>query len=205
MNNKQIIISVGREFGSGGHAIAQDIAIRFGLPLYDSNLLQEIAAENNLDAQNLHKYDEKPKLKLFYRNVQGYSNSPEENIANLQFDYLRDKAASGESFVIVGRCAEEVLKHYPCMVSVFILGDMEKKIERLMQLHNISADKAESMIVQNNKKRKAYHNHYCKGRWGDSRNYELSINSSKLGLEKTADLIEDYIHERIKSSESSRN
>ncbi len=198
MDNKQVIISVSREFGSGGHAIAQDISERFGLPLYDSNLLQEIANEKDLDVQNLRKYDEKPKIKLFSRNVQGYSNSPEENIANIQFDYLREKADSGESFVIVGRCSEEVLKNYSCMIPVFILGDMDKKIERLMQLHNISANKAESMIIQNNKKRKAYHNHYCTGKWGDSRNYELSVNSSKLGLEKTADLIENYVNERLK-------
>lgn len=197
MENKQVIISVSREFGSGGHVIAQMLADRFGLPLYDSNLLQEIADQKNLDVQNLRKYDEKPKIKLFSRNVQGYSNSPEENIANIQFDFIRGKADKGESFVIVGRCSEEVLKNYPCMLSVFILGDMDKKIERIAKLHDVSANKAESMIVLNNKKRKMYHNHYCKGKWGDSRNYELSVNSSKLGLEKTADFIESYIRERI--------
>lgn len=197
MENKQVIISVSREFGSGGHVIAQMLADRFGLPLYDSNLLQEIADQKNLDVQNLRKYDEKPKIKLFSRNVQGYSNSPEENIANIQFDFIRTKADKGESFVIVGRCSEEVLKNYPCMLSVFILGDMDKKIERIAKLHDVSANKAESMIVLNNKKRKMYHNHYCKGKWGDSRNYELSVNSSKLGLEKTADFIESYIRERI--------
>lgn len=197
MENKQVIISVSREFGSGGHVIAQMLADRFGLPLYDSNILQEIADQKNLDVQNLRKYDEKPKIKLFSRNVQGYSNSPEENIANIQFDFIRGKADKGESFVIVGRCSEEVLKNYPCMLSVFILGDMDKKIERIAKLHDVSANKAESMIVLNNKKRKMYHNHYCKGKWGDSRNYELSVNSSKLGLEKTADFIESYIRERI--------
>lgn len=197
MENKQVIISVSREFGSGGHVIAQMLADRFGLPLYDSNILQEIADQKNLDVQNLRKYDEKPKIKLFSRNVQGYSNSPEENIANIQFDFIRGKADKGESFVIVGRCSEEVLKNYPCMLSVFILGDMDKKIERIAKLHDVSANKAESMIVLNNKKRKMYHNHYCKGKWGDSRNYELSVNSSKLGLEKTADFIESYIRARI--------
>lgn len=201
MEHKQIIISVGREFGSGGHAIAQELADRFGLQLYDSNLLQEIADNKNLNVQNLRKYDEKPKIKLFSRSVQGYSNSPEENIANIQFDFLREKANKGDSFVIVGRCAEEVLKNYSCMVSIFILGDLEKKIQRIVELYGIRENKAENMIIQNNKKRKSYHNHYCKGKWGDSRNYELSINSSRLGLEKTTDFIEHYIKERIENME----
>lgn len=198
MNEKQIIISVGREFGSGGHAIAEMLSKRFDLPLYDSNLLMEIAASKNLDVKNLQKYDEVPKNRLFSRSVHGHSSSPEENIANIQFDYLRKKAANGDSFVIVGRCADEILKEFSCMTTIFILGDMETKIERIVKLYNVSHEKAKSIVEKTNKQRKSYHNYYCKGKWGDSRNYELSINSSKLGLERTADIIEDYINEKIK-------
>lgn len=198
MNSKQIIISVGREFGSEGHVIAEILAERFCLPLYDSNLLQEIAEKKNLNVKNLEKYDEVPKNRLFSRNVQGFSNSPEENIAKIQFDYLRKKAESGESFVIVGRCSEEILKNYACMTSIFILGDMEAKIDHIVKKNNISRAEAEKLIVSNNRKRKLYHNHYCQGKWGDSRNYELSINSSKLGLDTTADIIEKYIREKMK-------
>lgn len=193
MGTKQMIISVGREFGSGGHEIAEMIAEKFALPLYDNNLLREIADEKNLNFEKLEKYDEKPKIKLFSRNVQGYSNSPEENIANIQFDFLRKKAEAGESFVIVGRCAEEILKNYDCLTTVFILGDLSAKIERISRIYNVSADKAENIIVQRDKKRKSYHNHYCKNKWGDSRNYEISVNSSRIGVEKTAELIEGYI------------
>ena len=195
----QLIISVGREFGSGGHMIAQMLADRFSLPLYDRSLLYEIAEVKNLNIKDLEKYDEKPRMKFFSRNVNGYSNSPEENIAKIQFDYLRKKAEKGESFVIVGRCAEEVLKDFDCLVTVFILGDVDKKIERIARINNITESEAEAMIQQQNRKRKQYHNHYSKNKWGDSRNYEISVNSSKIGFEKTADIIEEYIKMKMEA------
>lgn len=195
---KQLIISLGREFGSGGHIIAQQLAERYKIPLYDSNLLRDVAVEKKMNAEKLQKYDENPKNVLFTRTVRGYSSSPEENIARMQFDYLKSKADAGESFVIVGRCAESVLKGNPNLISIFILGDMEQKIVRTMESNNISKEKAVMLIEQQDKKRKTYHNHYCEGKWGDSRNYDLSINSSKLGLDETTRIIAEYIDSRRK-------
>lgn len=195
---KQLIISLGREFGSGGHIIAQQLAERYKIPLYDSNLLRDVAVEKELNAETLQKYDENPKNVLFTRTVRGYSSSPEENIARMQFDYLKSKADAGESFVIVGRCAESVLKGNPNLISIFILGDMEQKIVRTMERNNISREKALKLIEQQDRKRKTYHNHYCEGKWGDSRNYDLSINSSKLGLDETTRIIAEYIDSRRK-------
>ena len=195
---KQLIISLGREFGSGGHIIAQQLAERYKIPLYDSNLLRDVAVEKEMNAEKLQKYDENPKNVLFTRTVRGYSSSPEENIARMQFDYLKSKADAGESFVIVGRCAESVLKGNPNLISIFILGDMEQKIVRTMESNNISKEKAVMLIEQQDKKRKPYHNHYCEGKWGDSRNYDLSINSSKLGLDETTRIIAEYIDSRRK-------
>ena len=88
---KQLIISVGREFGSGGHVIAEELARRFELPLYDNNLLEHIAEEKEISHESLKKYDERPKNRLFSRTVRGYSNSMQENLANMQFDYLKRK------------------------------------------------------------------------------------------------------------------
>lgn len=194
--SEQIIISVGREFGSGGHVIAQNLAEHFKLPLYDYNLLREIAIDRALDINKLEKYDEVPRNRLFSRSVRGYSNSPEENIAHMQFEYLQKKAEKGESFVIVGRCAETVLRSFPCMISIFILADMKYKIERTAESMEISPAEAELLVNRHNKKRKEYHNYYCTGKWGDSRNYDISINSSKLGIEKTTKLLISYITER---------
>ena len=198
MESKQLIISVSREFGSGGHIIAEELARRFDLPLYDNNIISEVAAGKNLDEKNMEKYDEVPRNKLFSRKVRGYSNSPEENIAHMQFDFLRKKANEGESFVIVGRCAETILKENPHLVTVFVLGDMDKKIARITQINHISESEAEKMIAYQDRKRKNYHNYYCPMKWGDSRNYEISINSSKLGIEHTQDILECYIRERMK-------
>lgn len=204
--SQQLIISVGREFGSGGHVIAEELARRFNLEFYDINILREIAVEKNVDDERLSEYiahltkfDEVPKKRFISRNVRGYSNSPEENIAALQFEYLQKKAAEGKSFVVVGRCSEAILKEYKCLVSMFILADKECKVNRVKNIRNISAQEAEAVMLRHDKKRKEYHNYYCTGKWGDSRNYDISINSSRLGIEKTTDYLESYIKERIKN------
>lgn len=197
MEQKQVIISIGREFGSAGHEIAEELSKRFEIPLYDYNLLREIAAEKNVNHASLEPYDEVPKKGFGSRTVRGHSNSPQENIAYMQFNYLKKKAAEGKSFVVVGRCAEEALKDYPGLITIFVLGDMDKKIARIKRLHNLSDKQAKELIIEQDKKRKRYHNYFCEGKWGDSRNYEFSINSSKLGPEVTTDMIEDYIKRRI--------
>ncbi len=204
--SQQLIISVGREFGSGGHVIAEALAKRFGLELYDINILREIAVERCHDDEylshyisHLTKFDEVPKKRFISRNVRGYSNSPEENIANLQFEYLQKKAKEGKSFVVVGRCSEAILKEYKGLVSMFILADKECKVNRVKEIRNISAQEAEAVMQRHDKKRKEYHNYYCTGKWGDSRNYDISINSSRLGIEKTIDYLESYIKERMKN------
>lgn len=198
MERKQLIISIGREFGSGGHVIAEELARRFELPLYDNNIISEIATNKNLDSRSLEKYDEVPRKRLFSRTVRGHSNSPEQHIANMQFDFLRKKAEEGESFVIVGRCAETILKGHNGLITIFVLGDMKKKVERIMKINNLSYTEAERLIAVKDKKRKLYHNNFCSIKWGDSRNYEVSINSSKLGIDRTVDMLEAYILERMK-------
>lgn len=195
----QVIISIGREFGSAGHEIAQKLSEIYGFTLYDQDLLNQIASEYCLDERDLHGLDEKRKNPLLARTVLGMTNSPAENVANLQFDFLRRKADSGESFVVVGRCSDAILKGYPGFVSIFILGDMDKKIERIMKLYGLSRDKAQSFIEENDKKRKRYHNSHCDIKWGDSRGYDLSINSSKLGIDESVKLICRYIEARMKN------
>lgn len=94
--SKRLILSVGREFGSGGHAIAEGLAKRFSLEFYDSNLLEHIAERKNVSGEALKKYDERPRNRLFSRTVRGYSNSMQENVANLQFDALRGDGGGGK-------------------------------------------------------------------------------------------------------------
>lgn len=191
--SKQVIISVSREYGTGGHRIAKLLAERFSIPYYDRNILGEIADEKNVDEHSLHKYDETPRNVILSRRVQGYCNSPEEVVAHMQFDFLRKKAESGESFVVVGRCAEDVLKEFDGLVSFFVISDMETKLQYVQKCRNVSRDDAESIIRRHDKKRKEYHNYYCETKWGDARNYDMTINCSKLKMEKTADILETFV------------
>lgn len=194
----QTIISVSREFGSGGHVIAEKIAKDHGLSFYDRHILDEIANENNIQVEILEKYDEKPRNAFLSRRVGAFSNSMEEILADMQFDYIRKKADSGESFVIVGRCSETVLSGHPGLISIFVTGDDQAKIDRIKKVYQLNESDAIIKIRRHDKKRKQYHNRHSSFRWGDSRNYDLCINSSKLGLEGTGAALENYISERMK-------
>lgn len=195
---KQLIISVGREYGSGGHEIAEKLAKHYDIQLLDHNLLDEIAAKKNVNMDHLKDLDEKHKKTLSSRTVRGYSSSPEENMLYLQFDYLRDKADSGESFVIVGRCSETILKQYDSMISIFILADRDKRTERIMRLYHLTESEAVKKIREKDMSRRRYHNSFCVGKWGDCRNYDVSLNSSKLGIDGSVKLLTDYIDRRIR-------
>ena len=194
---EQTIISVGREYGSAGHEIAERIAKELGFKFYDRNMLDEIAQEKNIEVKYLEKYEEKPRNLILSRSVKGYSNSIEEVIADMQFEYLRKKADSGESFVVVGRCAEEVLKDKEGLISIFILGDREVKLNRIKEKFHIEETEALLKMRRHDKNRKRYHNRHSDGKWGDSRSYDLCVNSSKMGVDKTVDILVTYIRERM--------
>ncbi len=190
---QQLIVSIGREYGSGGHEIAEALAKRFHLDFYDKNILERIAEEQHVSSIHLKRYDEAPKFPWLSRTVRGYSSSPEENIAELQFEYLRRKAQEGKSFVVVGRCSEEILKDFPALISIFVIGRLDAKCARIMQLQHVSAENAKMIISRHDLRRKMYHNYYCQNKWGDSRGYDLSISTSTLGVERTKDILEHYI------------
>lgn len=193
---KQLIITVGREFGSGGHIIAAKLAEHFGIQLLDSNILAEVAKKSNASEEYLKKYDESARNLFFSRTVNGFSNSPEEIIAQMQFDYIKQKSDAGESFVVIGRCADYILRENPALVRVFVLGDTEAKIKRTAEREGISEEKAKIRMEQADKRRKYFHNTHSENKWGDSRSYDITVNSSKLGLASTAELLIKYIELR---------
>jgi cytidylate kinase len=190
---EQIIVALSREFGSGGHEIGEKIARDLGIGFYDRNMLDEIAKEKGVKTEDLEKYDEKPRKHIFSRTVQGHTNSNEEIIAQMQFDYLRRKADTGESFVVVGRCAETVLKDREGLLSIFVWGDREKKLDRVMRKYQLNEADAEAKMIRHDKTRKHYHNHHSETRWGHARSYDVCVNSSLLGTERTAEILEEYI------------
>ena len=195
MGEKQKIISVSREFGSGGHEIARQIAEAMQLEFVDRSIIEMIAKEKLVDADKLHPYDEATRF-VPRRTVSGHSSSPEETIAQMQFEYLKKKAAAGDSFVVVGRCAETVLKDFEGLTSIFVLGDHDKKLARVMEVYGLNERDAKAKMSRHDRNRKAYHNRHSEGKWGDSRLYDLCINSSTLGMDKTVEVLEQYLQKR---------
>lgn len=179
--SKQIIITIARESGSGGHFIAEELSKRLKLKLYDKALINEM----RFTMIDLEKYDEKP--------VNILTSRFEEDVAQKTFDFIKEIADRGESCIILGRCAEYVLKGNPNVIKIFIRGDYRAKVKRTMRIYDIQEDGAKEYIKKKDKERKNYHNYHCDFKWGDSRHYDYCINSSKLGLEKTITLIEEIV------------
>ncbi len=194
---RQIIITIGREFGSGGHVIADMLADKLDLPLYDRKLINEVAEASGMDARVIKKYDEKPANSLLSKSSGSYSNFMEDNIAEKQFDFLKKRAEEGESFVVVGRCADTIFKDNPNAVHIFISADKPFKVKRVMDKYRLSESEAIAKMYRNDKRRKVYHNRYSKGKWGDSRNYDLCIKSSSLGIENTVNVLISLIRQRF--------
>ncbi|MCR5006084.1 MAG: cytidylate kinase-like family protein [Clostridiales bacterium] len=194
--SKQIIISIGREFGSGGHYIAEQLSERLGIPLLDKNLIQRVAEEKGYSEDAIRQFDEKGTSILFARSINGYTSSASENIAQAQFEVLRRDAKEGMSFIVVGRCAEDILADQEALISIFIRSTTEAKKARIMEKYSLSEDKALSLMKKMDRERKFYHNYYCHHKWGDSRGYDLTINSALLGVDGTVDLIEQIVKAR---------
>jgi len=199
MNRENLIITIGREFGSGGHIIGERLAEYYDIPLYDRDLLKKVSEENDIEYEEIEEYEEKPVNVFLSRTVHGFSSSLQDAIAHLEFDFIQEHADLGESFVVVGRCAEEVLKDYDNAIKIFVLGDYDAKVRQIMWQFSLSKEDAEDLIRDTDKKRKSYHNHFCETKWGDSRNYDISINSSRFGIEGTADFLKTYIDLRLRS------
>ena len=190
---KQIIVAIGREHGSGGHYIAQMISRALGVRLYDKKSIEAEVVDQGYSPEIISQMDERPVNFFTSRRIGKYSNSIEVNVAERTFAMLREKAAAGESFLIIGRCGEQVLKDNPNMISVFICGDPDFKLARVMEKMGLDADQAIDEIKSVDRSRKNYHNYYCNTKWGDARGYDMTIKSNVLGCEATAEMLVSYI------------
>lgn len=191
----QIIIAIGREFGSGGHVIAKRLAEYYNIPLYHKEMLDELAKDGSYSKEVLERFDERPvNLSFIPIPIAGNTMSLEQEIAIKQFNFLRKKAdEEKESFVVIGRCADEILADNPNLVRVFIMGDKQSKIKRVMEREGITEKQAESKMKKMDKMRKTYHNFYCENKWGDSRGYDICINTGKIDFETAQRMIQSYV------------
>ncbi len=197
------IITIGREFGSGGRLIGQKLAERMGVNCYDKELINLASKESGLCTEVFENNDEKPLNSFFYSLVMdtgalgqsfaGYMDAPlNQKVFLAQFETIQ-RLAERESCVIVGRCADYALHDYPNTIHVFISGELEDKVERVASYNNISKDKALELIAKSDKKRANYYNYYSNKKWGAAATYDLCINSSLTGVEGAMDVIMKFI------------
>lgn len=195
--SKRFIIAIGREFGSGGKHIGRALAKELGVNLYDRNIVEKVAQELDVQAKYLEEFATKKKRHFFHRTVKGHTTSLEDHVAQMQFDYIRRLGESDESFVIVGRCAEEILKDCDDVISIFVKGDREYKIQRVMKQFELDRAAAIEKMERHDKTRKYYHDRFCQGKWGQVDNYDLCIDSTHFGTQGTADFLYEYVKKRI--------
>lgn len=190
------IITISREYGSGGRFIGKLIAEKLGIGFYDSELLTKASDLTGISRSCMENYDETKESAFSYaQGLYGMDMSLGQKVFLAQFEAIK-KIAQSETCVIVGRCADYVLRDYPNLVKVFICAPMEDKVKRAVEYYNISPNKAESVIRKKNKKRRSYYNFYTDKDWGKPSDYDLCINS-KNGIETAVEAICAYTKRRF--------
>ena len=200
------VITIGREYGSGGRIIGEKLAERLEIPYYDKKILERLAKESGICDEVINAYDEKPTNSLLYSlamNPYGFVNSMNANQSlevrvHLSQVNLVKKIAKEGSCVLIGRGADCILKDEPNVFRFFICADIEKRIERIMKLESVSAEKAKQLIAKADKNRAQFYNYYTNQKWGDAKNYDLCVNSSVLGMDGTVSVLQNFIEQKSK-------
>ena len=203
---KQFVVTIGRQPGSGGKEVAEVLARELGVKVYDKALLQEAAQASGFDASLFEKADECESTSLFggifsihgsiSEYLTGGSCIDNDKLFEIQSETICNIAQS-ENCIIVGRCAEYVLRDHPAMLSIFLTADHADRVQRIMRGENLEHDAAVEFIEKNDKKRRSYHDYYATTQWGDAAAYDVCINTSRLGIEGTVELIKYLIAKRF--------
>lgn len=190
-------ICISRQYGSGGRFIAKKLAEKLGIAFYDKELLAKASEESGISPAIFENYDEKKDN--FFSGIiptaYGYDISMGQRVFLAQFDAIR-KIAEKESCVIVGRCADYILKEEENVVSIFIHAPIEDRVLRAVKFYDINENKAKDTILKMDKKRKSYYNFYSDKQWGKSDSYDLSI-SSNIGIDETVEVIAAFIKKKL--------
>ena len=203
---KQFVITIGRQLGCGGKEIAEKLARDLGVKVYDKALLQAAACESGIDASLFEQADESESNSLFggFFSIHGSMSEyfsggsciDNDSLFEIQSETIRN-IAQNESCIIVGRCAEYVLRDHPAMLSIFITADHDDRVERVMRAEGLEYEAAVDFIEKNDKKRRSYHDYYATTRWGEASSYDICINLSRLGVEGTVDFIRQFVIKRF--------
>ena len=192
-----MIITIGRQHGSNGHAVAETLAKRLNIPCYSKEIVDRTARDSNFSSEVIRSYDEKrispfvaPSTHFFGMD-EGFRLNMQ--IASAQFDAIRSLANEGDA-VFVGRCADYVLRGREDLVRVFLLADMPYRIKTVMERKNLTRDQAKKLIKEVDKDRSSYYRYYTDQIWGASDCYDLCLNVGRVGIEGAAKVIEDFIN-----------
>ncbi len=199
------VITIGRQYGSAGREIGQKVAEYFDIKYFDKDLLTRAAKESGFCEEMIQNHDERPTNSFLYNLVMdtysfGYNNSSfgdmpiSHKVFLAQFDTIKKIADEGPC-VIVGRCADYALADRTNVIDLFIFGNEECKIKRVMELYGLTEAKAKDMMIKKDKQRQSYYNYYSSKKWGRADSYDLCINSSVLGVEGTVKLITQYVED----------
>lgn len=195
------IVTIDRQFGSGGKEVGIRVAKELGIPFYDEELIQEAAKKSGISEKLFESFDERPKSLLYSIAMDSYmfnlpgsisSDSLEQQVYLATFDTIRQLAADGPC-VIIGRCADYALAGNPDLLSLFISAPMAVRIERVAKRQNVSPEKARQLIIKTDKRRASYYEYYSSRKWGSVESYHYCLDSSYLGLGRTVELIQTMI------------
>jgi len=201
---KKRIITIGRQYGSGGYDVGELLAKRLGIEFYDKELLARAAKDSGINTELFARADEQPTNSFLYSMSLGTSGlhtgfmaTPDyltnDKLFALQSDTIRSIAEEGPC-VIVGRCADYILRDEPGLISVFISAPMADREARIMKLHPELHDNAPAALIrQTDKARASYYNYHTDRNWGDIDNYHLCVDATRLGKEGTIDFLAEYV------------
>lgn len=203
MAKTNTIITIGREFGSGGHEIGTRLAEKLEIPLYDKEMLDRASKESGIAEELLKAHDEKPTSSFLYSlvmdtyslgyNSGSYSDMPiNHKIFLAQFDAIKKIADEGPC-ILIGRCADYALEEYSNVLSVFIHADITKRAKRISRMYDMTEAKAKEMIMKTDKRRGSYYNYYTNKKWSSVQSYDVCIDSGKFGIDGCVNAIMELV------------
>ena len=205
---KKIIITIARQFGSGGREIGEKVAEILGIPIVDKELIKEAIKDTDFDEEIIKNADESAANSLLYTLAMGsnmlgaamhfgYKMPINDKLFLLQSEAIKKYAEAG-SCVIIGRCADYVLRDEPSLYRIFVHGDLDHRKERVALRHpELKPSQIIDVINKTDKRRASYYNFYTGAKWGKYDNYDMTINSSTLGIDKSAELLAAAVKEMM--------
>ncbi|MDD6623359.1 MAG: cytidylate kinase-like family protein [Bacteroidales bacterium] len=197
MKDNELIINVGRQFGSGGRLVALALGRKLGIPVYDQELIAKAAEQSGFSKELFANSDEKRNLLALssfivdvgrFGSVDNYMS--DNQLFVIQSNVIRSLADKGPA-IFIGRCSDYILRDRKCL-DVFVTATDEVRIKRIAERMNITPEQADSLMRKKDRTRETYYNYYTFGNWGVASNYDLCVDSSVLGIEGTADMIIDF-------------